>query len=564
MVNFKAGAHQGERKRAQATQGDDGANQAISKLEKMKLRPDALVCVNPDGVPLRVAAREKVFGGESNAHVKAALVAQETLDRIAPGATRAFMSRPGGDMVLTARVSDKAAVGEVLLGEAQRLSCHVCEDEFYEWVPFQCVTDGSNDLASLSIEAQLLHTPAPGAPPVEMDAVALGRAIGKRLFDELVSNNEIFIFKHEGTELVLRVTDCAMPEPDDDDEAEDGDGSLDEPMNVGDEKAVRSGHCFRGLVSARTVVYAGPSTVFASSASQRAVCAGLRLTNVQAKPERPPRNVVHVLTSDGEMFPVHRRLLKPCIALTKAVRDTTAAQTPEASIGVDCATFDRTPPPCPSLRHAPSHQNTVSLSAMVAGVLLYLEAEDRGKASEHLFDMQSLPDLASAANALQCRTLRESCAKKLGAFEERITVHRWADVVRHNDAVRCRIQRSSCGACARAAHSRPPVLRPARASLPDKLARQPLATSIASRSHLDRISIAGRLLGHHGRRGVRPGGLAARAPWRRDHHPAAGAQSGLHGLLRAVPRLARVVHVPARVLHRRASTGGAGARALGR
>ena len=49
---------------------------------------------------------------------------------------------------------------------------------------------------------------------------------------------------------------------------------------------------------------------------------------------------MHVTTSDGEVFPVHRTLLRSCIALTKAVRDTQSAQ-PEVSVDVDCATFDR-------------------------------------------------------------------------------------------------------------------------------------------------------------------------------------------------------------------------------
>jgi hypothetical protein len=35
----------------------------------------------------------------------------------------------------------------------------------------------------------------------------------------------------------------------------------------------------------------------------------------------PPTNVVHVFTSDGEWFPVKKKLLRPCIALTKARAD---------------------------------------------------------------------------------------------------------------------------------------------------------------------------------------------------------------------------------------------------
>ena len=106
MVNMKASLHQGERKRNQATLGDGAA---VSKLEKQKLRPDA-VCVNADGIPLRVLAREKVLGGESNAHVKAALVSAETFAQLAkPGGNRTLLSRPGGDFILSARAHEASA-----------------------------------------------------------------------------------------------------------------------------------------------------------------------------------------------------------------------------------------------------------------------------------------------------------------------------------------------------------------------------------------------------------------------------------------------------------------------
>ena len=256
MVNFKASGHQGEHKRALAAQGEgDTAQQAVSKLEKMKLRPDA-ACVNANGVALRVGAREKMLGGESNAHVKAALVAPGTLAKLgAPaGASRALLCRPGGDVVLSARESAEAEEGAVLLGEAQRLSLHVCEDESYEWLPFETPAPDSA-LASLAIEAQAsgpcghmhilrmpkrmppcacpcactctctpladgvlvsphrqLLTPPNDGESVTIDALMLSRELGKRLFDELVSDNEIFMYEHRGIPLVLRVTGTAFPE----------------------------------------------------------------------------------------------------------------------------------------------------------------------------------------------------------------------------------------------------------------------------------------------------------------------------------------------------------------
>mmetsp|Transcript_45300 Transcript_45300/g.118919 ORF Transcript_45300/g.118919 Transcript_45300/m.118919 type:complete len:522 (+) Transcript_45300:3-1568(+) len=418
MVNFKASGHQGERKRAQATQGAHDAA-AVSKLEKLKLHAEDLKCVNPNGVPLKVVAREKECGGENNSWVKAALVAPETLAKLGaePGTARVLLCRPGGDFVLSARASAEVAEGEVLLGEAQRLSLHVCEDEYYEWVPFELPADDdggcSCELASLTVEAQLMFAPLEGTRFVQ-DATVLGSRISKWLFDEVVSDNEIFIVTvPEGrTQLVLRVTGCTLPEAadDDDDDGADESAAAAGAQDEAGGRVVRSSHCYRGLVSARTRVYVGRSTVFASSASQRAVCDGLELTHVVAPPERPPKNAVLVTTRDGELFPVHRRLLKPCISLTKAVRDASCAA-PEADVDVDCATFDR--------------------------VLLFLEAANRGAADAYAFDMQTLPELATAAAALQCRPLKEACARKLGAFEERIQIHRWPNVVRHNEGGGC-------------------------------------------------------------------------------------------------------------------------------
>ena len=348
MVNFKASGHQGEHKRALAAQGDE-TQQAVSKLEKMKLRPDAK-CVNADGVALRVGAREKILGGELNAHIKAALVAPGALGALgAPaGSTRVMLCRPGSDFILSARIHDKVEPGVVLLGEAQRLSLHVCEDESYEWVPFGVERESA--LAGLAVEAQLLTPPAAGSGPVRLDAETLGKELAKRLFDEVVSDNEIFMYTFSTTPLVLRVTGARFPERDDDEEDAEvteeqpaGGAAMDvspDGESVGEMASSSAQHCFRGLVDARTKVYVSRSTVFASSASQRAVCEGLELENAMALPETAPKNCVVVLTADGEEFPVHRKLLKPCIALTKAVRDTSSAR-PEAPVDVDCATFDR-------------------------------------------------------------------------------------------------------------------------------------------------------------------------------------------------------------------------------
>ena len=105
-----------------------------------------------------------------------------------------------------------------------------------------------------------------------------------------------------------------------------------------------------------------------------------------------------------------RQLLRPCIALTKAVRDRDAIES-QVSVDIDCATFDR--------------------------VLLFLEAAAKGKSDSFAFDINSLEDLARAAKWLGCRELHERCMQRLGDFESRIRMHHWADVTRHNDCGGC-------------------------------------------------------------------------------------------------------------------------------
>ena len=121
----------------------------------------------------------------------------------------------------------------------------------------------------------------------------------------------------------------------------------------------------------QTRVYALPSTTFKSSELQLRLAAQLDLRPGPPRPAKPARAVVLVSTSDDECFPCPKALLKPCIALTKAVRD--PADEVHASVPVDCSTFDR--------------------------VLLYLEASARGQADSFALDANSLEAVAEAALA---------------------------------------------------------------------------------------------------------------------------------------------------------------------
>ena len=97
----------------------------------------------------------------------------------------------------------------------------------------------------------------------------------------------------------------------------------------------------------QTRVYALPSTTFKSSELQLRLAAQLDLRPGPPRPAKPARAVVLVSTSDDECFPCPKALLKPCIALTKAVRD--PADEVHASVPVDCSTSDLTLTLAPTL-----------------------------------------------------------------------------------------------------------------------------------------------------------------------------------------------------------------------
>ena len=53
--------------------------------------------------------------------------------------------------------------------------------------------------------------------------------------------------------------------------------------------------------------------------------------------------------------------------------------------------------------------------------------------------MHTLPSLSLAATSLGCRLLRECCEKRLGAFEERVGIHRWHEIVETNSKGGCMV-----------------------------------------------------------------------------------------------------------------------------
>eukprot|EP00658_Telonema_sp_P-2_P010583 TRINITY_DN13990_c0_g1_i3.p1 TRINITY_DN13990_c0_g1~~TRINITY_DN13990_c0_g1_i3.p1 ORF type:complete len:188 (-),score=60.24 TRINITY_DN13990_c0_g1_i3:91-654(-) len=143
----------------------------------------------------------------------------------------------------------------------------------------------------------------------------------------------------------------------------------------------------RGRVDAETVVYLSVD---------RHLHPGLvELAHVTSRDASPvPKDVVHLYSNDPdpEWFPVKKRLLQSCIALTKFVlsKDDESAEgkIPKVHSGVGCLTLDR--------------------------VLLFLEQYLRANGDNFVFDLEYLPELQEAADVLGCQPLGDLCRKRGG------------------------------------------------------------------------------------------------------------------------------------------------------
>ena len=129
-------------------------------------------------------------------------------------------------------------------------------------------------------------------------------------------------------------------------------------------------------------------------------------------------NVVTIHTSDDEIFPVKRRLLRPCIALTSVVqagrgkyRATEGTVRPEGKSDMN--------DPNEGDSHYGPNDITVDVDACTFDrVLLYLEHEARGQTFH--FDPLIATELLQAAQVLQIQGLQDCCERCLGRFEERV------------------------------------------------------------------------------------------------------------------------------------------------
>ena len=158
-------------------------------------------------------------------------------------------------------------------------------------------------------------------------------------------------------------------------------------------------HCYRGII--------GPGTTFYLTAAEKKGPQVQLNGAIKRPPTGDKSHVISIYTNDGECFPVHRKLLRPCIALTKAVRTASGVS---ASVDIDTLTFDR--------------------------VLIFLGNQALGKEPPS-FGIHLIPALQQAAKKLSLGSLLSWCEERLGASEAKRRWHSFAEIEQRNATGEC-------------------------------------------------------------------------------------------------------------------------------
>jgi cytochrome b involved in lipid metabolism len=297
-------------------------------------------------------------------------------------------------------------------------------------------SSSSDSSSSEASDASAMTAAAASSSSVTVDGAALASALAERLSGRWVSVGELFSATDpsSGRHVRVRVAGVDVLPP--------------------AESVVAVGHhCFRGVVDARTAVFLHAE---GDDRSGTTVGGGARVTGSRSRRDADgaeeaaaaaAAETVTVTTSDGEAFPVHRSLLRPCIALTRAIRE--AAPEGAASSGKraewekaarrrregdsdgDSDSNDSNARPDP-----PRVPATAEVDVDCAGfdrALAWLEAESLGRAHPE-YDIRVVESMAATAETLGLRSLADACAARLGTHASRVRVRRWADITAHNDA----------------------------------------------------------------------------------------------------------------------------------
>ena len=404
----------------------------------------------------------------------------------------------GSDCVLRACAASSeyaCPAGCLALSEEQRINVHVAEDQTASFKAFEPPFDAPTDLFDIELEVRLLRRG--GSPSARrgrcdgdgggddedddsdddsdeddassadsdetrgcvVDGGALRASLRHRLRDCWVAAGEL---------LCVEARDAREPERTHVLRARVASVNAVDPASAA---ALQPGyHCFRGTFSfddTKTHVCVEEGTVGVNNDATRAnarASVSPTLTVLDANPRDDfekraavlARETIAVETSDGEVFPVHRSLLRPCVALTRHVREAAAGGVAssgkraqwERDMGLEMETETTetssssswSPKPDnqddPAKAGRPGQKQTLRIPVdceRFDKVLLWLERESLGSALPE-YDVRTAEALVGAAETLGLVSLADACRASLGAHERRIKTHFWRDVLAHNEA----------------------------------------------------------------------------------------------------------------------------------
>lgn len=293
--------------------------------------------------------------------------------------------RQHAQFVVPVRTHAGVARGHVALSQVQAINLELCIGQVETWTLFQ---EPSPRIDAIAIEIRPL-VPLSATARIETDAPAFARAFASFTHAHVLTENERLVVPFDGREYFVRVLCVDAPD------ASETDFTMPDS--------------FRGTLDAHATRVAVSADV--PDGDKRFVLTGS--TDTDTAPPNPLRSdVVLVCTNDDEEFPVKKKLLFPCIALSSAVLAGHGVHKDSSTrihVDVDCLTFDR--------------------------VLRYLEHEARDEPSETFqFDPAHTEELLTAATTLGCSGLEDVCKLRLGEFATRVRPDaiRWDEVVRRN------------------------------------------------------------------------------------------------------------------------------------
>lgn len=330
--------------------------------------------------------------------------------------------------ILTAYQHEDVPPGAIILSDFQRVNSKVCIGEIEDWTVYQVekikYDNREGAIGNTELRIKNVITPLVSKLIVDLrprvtknesttivNATIASNMIAKIFFGSIATIEEIFVIEIDRDEFVGRIISLSCE--DDDIEEEDD--------------FVLPDH-YRGVVDASTEVFITsecPSDV-------------LLIEGIVKIPEALPlKNVVYIITSDYEVFPVKRRLLRPCITLTSVVqegkgiyRDSAASSGIYMSNESKHLLADRIDSDYINEDLVPVNVESCTFDR----VLLYLEHEARNE--EFKFDPLIVVELREAAITLGVSGLLEACDRVLGSFQERVrrVPIRLQEVIARNNA----------------------------------------------------------------------------------------------------------------------------------